>query len=132
LSVFVLTDGKDYKVLPSAKDYKRIGEGDTGLNTGGMGSVSLVSFVDQAFLDKVEERIIKPTVDGLKKDNIPYKGFILIGLFNVYGEPSVLEFYVRMGDAETEAALVRIESDLVDLLEGVAQGNLANRSYPVS
>lgn len=132
LSVFILTDGKDYKVLPSAKDYKRIGEGDTGLNTGGMGSVSPVPFADDVFLARVETEIIKPTIEGLKKDNIPYKGFIFIGLMNDQGSPYVVEYNVRMGDPETESVLVRIESDFVDLLMGVAEENLATKSFIVS
>jgi phosphoribosylamine--glycine ligase len=132
LSVFVLTDGKSYKILPSAKDYKRIGEGDTGLNTGGMGAISPVPFADAAFLNKVEELVVKPTITGLQKDGIDYRGFIFIGLMNDNGNPSVVEYNVRMGDPETEVVLPRIESDLFDLFEGVANQNLDEKSFKVT
>ncbi|GAB3649212.1 phosphoribosylamine--glycine ligase [Echinicola sediminis] len=125
LSVFVATDGKSYKILPEAKDYKRIGEKDTGLNTGGMGAVSPVPFADASFMSKVEENVVKPTIKGLEKENIDYKGFIFIGLMNMKGEPYVIEYNVRMGDPETQAVLPRIKSDFVDLLYAIGTGKLA-------
>ena len=132
LSVFILTDGDSYKILPSAKDYKRIGEGNTGLNTGGMGAISPVPFADRFYMEKVEREIIKPTVEGLKKDNIEYKGFIFIGIINVKGEPKVIEYNVRMGDPETEVIIPRIKSDLLNLLKGIGDGTFSEKDLEIT
>jgi phosphoribosylamine--glycine ligase len=132
LSIFVLTDGNSYKILPSAKDYKRIGEGETGLNTGGMGAISPVPFADRFYIEKIDREIIKPTIDGLKKDDIHYKGFIFIGLINVKGEPKVIEYNVRMGDPETEVVIPRITSDLLNLLKGINDGTFSEKDLEIS
>jgi phosphoribosylamine--glycine ligase len=132
LSVFVLTDGESYKILPSAKDYKRIGEGDAGLNTGGMGAISPVPFADRFYIEKVEREIIKPTAEGLQKDNITYQGFIFIGVINVKGEPKVIEYNVRMGDPETEAVIPRIKSDFLNLLQGIGDGTFSEKDLEIT
>jgi len=132
LSVFVLTDGESYKILPSAKDYKRIGEGDTGINTGGMGAISPVPFADRFYIEKVEREIINPTIEGLQKDNITYQGFIFIGLINVKGEPKVIEYNVRMGDPETEVVIPRIKSDFLNLLQGIGDGTFSEKDLEIT
>lgn len=132
LSVFVLTDGESYKILPSAKDYKRIGEGDVGLNTGGMGAISPVPFADRFYIEKVEREIIRPTIEGLKKDNIIYKGFLFVGIINVQGQPKVIEYNVRMGDPETEVVIPRITSDLLDLLKGINDGTFSEKDLEIN
>jgi len=132
LSVFVITNGDTYKILPTAKDYKRIGEGDTGLNTGGMGAVSPVPFVDRFFMEKIEQEIIKPSIEGLKKENISYKGFLFIGLIKVGSEPKVIEYNVRLGDPETEVVIPRIKSDFLNLLKGIKDGTFSEKDLNIS